>query len=122
MSVLIKGMKIPQSCYDCDMLELSGVVGCGHAYATNNSEWGRALNCPLIELPDHGDLIDRDELIGEMKHSFGEETIVTFTINMKGFKSTIKTWPGEPTFEQQCNLTEFVRHSPVVIPAERSEE
>lgn len=62
MSVLIKGMKIPNSCYDCDMLELSGVVGCKHAYDTKNSTWGRALNCPLIELPDHGDLIDREKL------------------------------------------------------------
>lgn len=63
MSVLIKGMKMPKSCYDCDMLELSGVVGCNHAYDTKNSDWGRALNCPLIELPPHGDLIDRDEQI-----------------------------------------------------------
>lgn len=62
MSVLIKGLKMPQSCYMCDMIELSGVVGCKHAYDTRNSEWGRALNCPLIELPDHGDLIDRDAL------------------------------------------------------------
>lgn len=50
MSILIKNMKIPQSCYMCDMLELSGGVGCKHAYDTKNSEWGRALDCPLIEL------------------------------------------------------------------------
>lgn len=63
MSVLIKGMNIPPSCFDCDMLELSGPVMCEHAYDTKNSIWGRALNCPLIEIPDHGDLIDRDALM-----------------------------------------------------------
>ena len=77
MSVLIKGMKMPQSCYDCDMLELSGVVGCKHAYDTKNSEWGRTLNCPLIELPDHGDLIDRDKVwVRTMDYCDLEEAIL----------------------------------------------
>lgn len=53
IGVYIKGMKTPQSCYMCDMLELSGVVGCKHAYDTKNIDWGRALNCPLIEVPDN---------------------------------------------------------------------
>ena len=74
MSVLIKGMKMPQSCYMCDMQELSGVVGCKHAYDTNNSEWGRALNCPLIELPDHGDLISRRAALNELPYAnWGKE-------------------------------------------------
>ncbi len=62
MSVFINGMKIPQSCYDCDMLELSGAIGCKHAYDTKNSTWGRALDCPLIDVPDYGDYIIREEL------------------------------------------------------------
>ena len=72
MSVLIKGMKMPQSCYMCDMLELSGVVSCEHAYDTSNSEWGRALNCPLIELPDHGDLVDRDAILRKVPKWYWE--------------------------------------------------
>lgn len=58
MSVLIKGMEMPSNCHACDMLELSGVVGCEHAYDTKNSVWGRALNCPLVPVPPHGRLID----------------------------------------------------------------
>ena len=97
MSVLIKGMKMPQSCYMCDMQELSGVVGCKHAYDTSNSEWGRALNCHLIEIPDHGDLIDRDVLKDECKEPY--------------------VW-----WETATQMAQILSDSPVVIPAERSEE
>ena len=38
MSVLIQGLTMPESCYDCDMLKLSGAVRCKHAYDTSNSE------------------------------------------------------------------------------------
>lgn len=105
MSVLIKGMKIPQSCYMCDMLELSGVIGCKHAYAPSNSEWGRALNCPLIELPDHGDLIDRDALMAR----YAEEVK----------PSNNSDFMRPPRWNDAVQLTEL---APVVIPAERSEE
>lgn len=106
MSVLIKGVKIPQSCYDCDMLEVSSVVGCEHAYDTKNSEWGRALNCPLIELPDHGDLIDRDALSREMYHEAFETD------------SALQKWDSGCWIRYEM----FEKHrdaAPVVIPAER---
>lgn len=100
MSVLIKGMKMPQSCYMCDMQELSGAVGCKHAYDTNNSEWGRALNCPLIELPDHGDLIDRDAL-REKAHKLPN-----------GYNHG---------YFHKC-VDDLFDYAPVIIPVERSED
>lgn len=100
MSVLIKGMKMPQSCFDCDMLELSGVVGCKHAYDTKNSEWGRALNCLLIDLPDHGDLIDKDALVDKAE----------FICDAFSGRAGFVVWAND------------VVNAPVVIPAERSEE
>lgn len=102
MSVLIKGMEMPKSCFDCDMLELSGVVGCKHAYDTNNSEWGRALNCPLIELPDHGDLIDRD------------------IVDRMAVRAWMRNSDGN---DAMAELIEKIRvEVPAVIPAERSED
>lgn len=62
MSILIKGMKIPSSCFDCDMIELSGAVGCSHAYDTKNSDLQRAEDCPLVPVPPHFDLIDHNAL------------------------------------------------------------
>ena len=107
MSVLIKGMKMPQSCYMCDMQELSGAVGCKHAYDARNSEWGRALNCPLIELPDHGDLIDRDAVVARMA---------------EWSKRLIETY-GENDEYVNClsEVLEGLGCDDVVIPAERSE-
>lgn len=77
MSVLIKGMKMPKSCSTCQMLEGDPADGICHAagrwldddeywtwyvYPEGDIDDSRPSNCPLVELPDHGDLIDRDAL------------------------------------------------------------
>ena len=57
MSVLIKGMKMPDSCYHCKIAE-----SCGHYIANYTNR--RHPDCPLIALPDtHGRIVDADELI-----------------------------------------------------------
>lgn len=58
MSILIKGLKLPKSCCEC-------IFDAWDACLINlNTEPKNKLthSCPLIELPDHGDLIDRDDL------------------------------------------------------------
>jgi len=67
MSVLIKGMTMPQECCFCAMINEHGYCvatkehheeeDLGLWYETERPSW-----CPLIEVPPHGDLIDRDEL------------------------------------------------------------
>ena len=63
MSVLIKGMAMPETCKRCDfetdelLCDLTG----GHTDDARKS--GRLESCPLVEVKEpHGDLIDRDEL------------------------------------------------------------
>lgn len=51
MSVLIKGMKKPDNCEICP-----------YAFCHLDTK-----NCPIIELPDHGDLIDRDEIFMQLR-------------------------------------------------------
>ena len=118
MSVLIKGMKMPQSCFMCDMQELSGVVGCKHAYDTSNSEWGRALNCPLIEIPDHGDLIDRDAFRKKWKFS---ESCNRCERDASRCQYLVHETDG---YEEMSpvDVCWMLSKAPVVIPAERSEE
>lgn len=70
MSLLIKGMKMPERCEDCLMYRhnaeydyayccISSVNVLGHGNARLN-------NCPLVEVPfPHGHLIDADELMLE---------------------------------------------------------
>lgn len=61
MSILIKGMEMPTSCSDCK-IRLS--VGCCGNLPQNT----RMPNCPLVSVPPHGDLIDRDALIKDGWH------------------------------------------------------
>lgn len=71
MSILIKGMQIPQSCSDCrlnyDQCACS-VTGTRWWSDTMvllgfNCDEERLYDCPLVELPEHhGRLIDADEM------------------------------------------------------------
>lgn len=98
MSVLIKGMKMPQYCAHCELFHDEGFCT---ATGTHVNMWGQKRNadCPLIELPDHGDLIDRDAL---MKHKGSAYDIDGHELYAVG--------------------TGTILRMPVVIPAERSEE
>ena len=53
--------------------------------------------CPLIELPDHGDLVDVDLLKAECKEPY--------------------VW-----WETATQMKDILNDAPVVIPAERSDE
>lgn len=62
MSVIIKNMTAPKSCHTCKLMLLSP---CQCALTGKSYNWGldrRPSDCPLIELPPHGRLIDADEL------------------------------------------------------------
>lgn len=60
MSILIKGMEMPTSCDDC---KLRMAVGCCGNLPHNT----RMPNCPLVEIPPHGRLIDADALTEAME-------------------------------------------------------
>ena len=71
MSVLIKSMNMPSTCSDCNFLDDSGdypTCLCTHISRgyNFNIRAKRMGNCPLIEIPKHGDLIDRDAVIDKM--------------------------------------------------------
>ena len=66
MSVLIKGMKMPKNCGACPLETDYGTCGYYSLFveAGHDSEiWKRRDDCPLIELPPHGRLIDADALM-----------------------------------------------------------
>lgn len=61
MGVYIKGMKMPKHCGECgvewcDLWKRLIIAGMSIAKS-------RPKDCPLVELPPHGDLIDRDALM-----------------------------------------------------------
>ena len=72
MSVLIKGMRMPENCIKCPM-QFGGMcyvmpadVDESRVAPTVEEAWkqGKPDWCPLVEIPEsHGDLIDRDALL-----------------------------------------------------------
>lgn len=85
MSVLIKGMKKPDNCEVCP-----------YAFCHLDTR-----NCPIVEIQNHGDLIDRDEL----KEPVGSYLPLKWTYEY----GHIITW-------------EDIITAPAVIPAERGED
>lgn len=65
MSILIKGMKMPEKCGSCDLFHVESPMHCtvvkghktvGAPYGMPRPDW-----CPLVEIPEpHGRLIDVD--------------------------------------------------------------
>lgn len=61
MSVLIKNMEMPKTCWGCQFGDDCGETV--HCNITGESQIAdKRHDCPLIEIPPHGDLIDRWEL------------------------------------------------------------
>lgn len=66
MSILIKGMKLPTRCEACFAYRFKAEYGHGYCRIANAKVLGhgnaRLNNCPLVEIPKHGRLIDADEM------------------------------------------------------------
>ena len=75
MSILIKGMDMPKSCMNCPFKGFDRVCGRGNICSINESitfhavldgldvKFVRKGDCPLVEVPPHGRLIDADAFI-----------------------------------------------------------
>ena len=66
MSILVRGMEMPKSCWDRPVsyyVHVTEVLHCGLAKKDVDESQSIDKNCPLISVPTpHGDLIDRDAL------------------------------------------------------------
>ena len=76
MSILIKGMGMPESCEDCSAQIIDptgGASGCAvnHSIILRKRGERRPAECPLVEVPKHGRLIDADELMDKIRRYGG---------------------------------------------------
>ena len=98
MSVLVKAMDMPPSCFLCNLSFMSGErLFCS---AMKNEEVLRAKidsNCPLVKLPPHGRLIDADELMEKVEHDTPLSTVFekTMRIYLKNAPTIIEAEGGE---------------------------
>ena len=60
--ILIRGMEMPKSCGFCELRYFDGDADCCPFVGDACGYGTRHVDCPLHELPEHGDLIDRDAL------------------------------------------------------------
>lgn len=109
MSILIKGMKMPESCLrgGCPLDGSSCTLWEKENWKDSTGPYnGRHKNCPLIPIPDHGDLIDKDAL---------EKDFIDLSEDDWN-KKTGTSWA------KACEeAADVVFNAPVVIPAERGE-
>ena len=77
MGVYIPKLEIPTSCFDCPVAHPAlgnlgaAILGCpliGKTLSAPFCEEKRMDNCPLVSIPDHGDLIDRDALKEQLEY------------------------------------------------------
>ena len=107
--VLIRGMKMPKSCWDCKF-NASTIDHYELCILTKKTySWGLTKppsDCPIIEVPDgHGDLIDRDELLAEL-HLYRERLGAGFSANevtsvMNRIRNQKTIIPAEPPKEEK---------------------
>ena len=105
MGVYIKDMKMPKSCCACPLFKsnMSKQLFCKAFGAFDKSDYDklpieRMKNCPLVPVPDHGDLIDRDALLD------------TATIH----------W--SQTTNESCFPIDEIEYAPTIIPASKEGE
>lgn len=82
MSILIKGLEMPKNCGECKFFAWKRIVG-NHCAICDNITFHATLDgldvnyerngdCPLIEVPPHGRLIDADAIHQSIKESIDE--------------------------------------------------
>lgn len=64
MSILIKDMEMPESCFECPFMFARRYCRADLTLNPYQGEYaeltGRLVGCPLVYIPPHGDLIERE--------------------------------------------------------------
>ena len=94
MSVLIKGMKMPEKCGSCDLFHVESPMHCtvvkghktvGAPYGMPRPDW-----CPLVEIPAHGRLIDADKMCADLVTVDPQyETMIEWCIQVTNAQPTV---------------------------------
>ena len=114
MSILIKGMEMPKNCAECERWDRCKCVADFEDYesiydAVVDGDLVRDANCPLVEIPPHGRLIDKDKLRRELFLNFNGERIPFYDCD------------NFPTTLTYRDLHSILSEQPTIIEAEGSE-
>ena len=115
MSVLIRGMEMPASCFACpfrDKVDPENIMCIvtrevfEETFAGTIQTRNRG-NCPLISIPPHGDLIDRDALKAKQQED-ADLFDNAYTLMEKSRR------------DEALNAVSNIINAPTVIPAEEA--
>ena len=80
MSVLVRGMKLPKNCFLCPLSVLSGERLFCEVTKEEVLRSKIPSDCPLIELPPHGRLIDADALMENAQYKGTYDVVSAYDI------------------------------------------
>lgn len=122
MSILIRGREMPDRCESCGFMNpfkdpptcgLTGTRILGNANA-------RLDNCPLVEIPPHGDLIDRDALTERLDEIWDCNDMVFEDDKICGrIHADCKSCRWRETRDYITD--KVIKHAPTIIEAEEDE-
>lgn len=78
MSVIVKSMEMPKNCKECDLYIEDACYAKGYRDYRSIMDKSKPDDCPLIELPPHGRLIDADELANKTFYSTTSAPYITY--------------------------------------------
>ena len=82
MGVYNKGMDMPKACAGCPLVGANGdVLFCRYVGYVSKMVHKRHENCPLVELPKHGRLIDTDKLMDDICSALNEMTRIGIAVD-----------------------------------------
>ena len=114
MSILIKGMDMPEDCLACRFRDGAWCIALGTdnwRAAYNSAPKGERLSdCPLVEIPPHGDLIDKDVLFRSIEAYYDDIT--------QGAHPAGETSPERAMRLAYGNCLNDIEASPTIIESE----
>ena len=104
MGIYIKNMDMPEGCFECPLSQYQfdgeeTVLACFALCEKVSDDGEIAENCPLVKIPPHNDLIDRDRLL-------------------KRFCGHCEDYGN---CKEKCFDLRLIENTPTVVPAEEGE-
>ena len=102
MAIYIKDMEMPKSCWECGIEQEGFWCGVLDGYQdTRRFANERRDDCPLIEVPDHGELIDKTALLAECEWANMDDDTDVRVVRCDVIKETPTVIPAEPPKEDE---------------------
>lgn len=116
MGIYIKGMEMPQNCFDC-LMSSFGLCNLIPEAPIGNPQ-KRLDNCPLVPVPPHGRLVDADALIADLRRQC-KEVFKTDAVSPDDFWITRNQAYNERLWTTWCeSLFDYLKTAPTIIEAE----